>query len=103
MENTTLGIKRNINFYKNVAKETGVNVIAGTGLCTVYTEIQSYWFTSTTYMYYFLCMTYFNFHVHDIMNCVHKIISYEHEITFSAHKNLCCAHNIPLLCYAMFL
>lgn len=35
MENTTLGIKRNINFYKNVAKETGVNVIAGTGLCTV--------------------------------------------------------------------
>lgn len=32
MENTTLGIKRNINFYKNVAKETGVNVIAGTGM-----------------------------------------------------------------------
>ena len=31
MENTTLGIKRDINFYKNVAKETGVNVIAGTG------------------------------------------------------------------------
>lgn len=31
VENTTLGIKRNINFYKNVAKETGVNVIAGTG------------------------------------------------------------------------
>ena len=31
VENTTLGIKRDINFYKNVAKETGVNVIAGTG------------------------------------------------------------------------
>ena len=31
VENTTLGIKRDINFYKNIAKETGVNVIAGTG------------------------------------------------------------------------
>lgn len=40
-------------------------------------------------------MTYLNFHVHDIMNCVHKIISYEHEITFSARKDLSCAHNIP--------
>ncbi|XP_062608598.1 phosphotriesterase-related protein-like [Saccostrea cucullata] len=31
VENTTLGIKRDIKFYHYVARETGVNVIAGTG------------------------------------------------------------------------
>ncbi|XP_061191884.1 phosphotriesterase-related protein-like [Saccostrea echinata] len=31
VENTTFGIQRDIKFYKNIAKETGVNVVAGTG------------------------------------------------------------------------
>ncbi|XP_056019763.1 phosphotriesterase-related protein-like isoform X2 [Ostrea edulis] len=31
VENTTLGIKRDIKFYQYIAKETGVNIIAGTG------------------------------------------------------------------------
>lgn len=35
MENIIFGIKRNINFYKNVVKEIGVNVIVGIGLCIV--------------------------------------------------------------------
>ncbi|XP_061191883.1 phosphotriesterase-related protein-like [Saccostrea echinata] len=31
VENTTIGIKRDIKFYQYVARETGVNVVAGTG------------------------------------------------------------------------
>lgn len=31
MENTVIGIRRNIKFYKQVAMETGVNIVSGTG------------------------------------------------------------------------
>lgn len=41
VENTTCGIQRNLEFYREVAEKTGVNVIAGTGHYVVSSQTES--------------------------------------------------------------
>ena len=35
VENTNYGIKRDISLMKQASKETGVNIVAGTGKCSI--------------------------------------------------------------------
>lgn len=37
VENTSFGIKRNVNFMQEITKKHGVNIIAGAGMLTAFT------------------------------------------------------------------